>query len=371
MTTLPIAIDYSAAATHWPGVGRYGRELVRALVRREDCPDLVLFERGRGERLPEAALGLAGFDARVRRVRVSGRGAWLRFRARYFGRGVEAALGEVGLVHRAFVDRPAFGARCELAQVQPLFELPDFEGGRGQVHSGFHSELAKRDLIVVGSEAGRGEVVSKLALDGAQVAKVITGADHWLRDAQPLSASQLAATGPPRLLVLGAISKSRSPQAVLQAFEALAAEDPSPTLHFDGRASDAAPSFEAALAQSPFQSRITWNPHPVEAELPRLVSESAVLIHLSQSELSPITPLEALHFGTSVVATPLPAFAEVLSAESLPEHQDEISKCLEVALNSAFDDDSRAARRAVASPYTWDACAADHIALWQRLATRA
>ena len=45
-----VGIDYLQAVSHAPGVGRYAREMVRALVRQANCPDLRLFEWGRGGR---------------------------------------------------------------------------------------------------------------------------------------------------------------------------------------------------------------------------------------------------------------------------------------------------------------------------------
>ena len=45
-----VGIDYWTAPTHAPGVGRYVRELVRALARRPDAPELALLELGPGAR---------------------------------------------------------------------------------------------------------------------------------------------------------------------------------------------------------------------------------------------------------------------------------------------------------------------------------
>ena len=64
-----IGIDYLPALVHPPGVGRYVRELVRALVQLEDRPDLGLFEVGAGERIVDPrSLGLTIGDPRTQRV---------------------------------------------------------------------------------------------------------------------------------------------------------------------------------------------------------------------------------------------------------------------------------------------------------------
>jgi glycosyltransferase involved in cell wall biosynthesis len=372
-----IALDYTAAASHWPGVGRYGRELVRALVRRADCPELVLFEHGSGAALPAAALGLDVAPAgRVRRVRIPGRRRTLAWRSRLGLGGIARRLGRVDLVHRAF-PLEQLGAVRGCPEVMPLFELPAPDAGRD---AALARSLAPHARVVVGSAAGRLEVADRLGahgLDTTRLCDFITGADHWLRDADLLDTAELAAAGPPRFLVLGAIAHARRPLAILAAFEALAAPKPAaerPLLVFDGRPGDAAGEFAAALAASPVAEHVTWNPEPREAALPQLVASSAVLVHLSRGELSPITPLEALHFGGAAVLSALPSFTEALgSAAELVEPEVEadpgaLAAVMAAAMDSAFDPAARESRRALVARFTWDASAADHLALWAELA---
>ena len=105
-----IGLDYTAGPGHAPGVGRYVRELVRALVRLEG-PPLKLIEVGRAPVPMEGApLGLEGLGV-VRNVQ---RSRWRIPRRALFAQerfgdplGVLAARG-CRLVHR--VD-PALAAR--------------------------------------------------------------------------------------------------------------------------------------------------------------------------------------------------------------------------------------------------------------------
>lgn len=370
---LRIAFDYTAAASHWPGVGRYGRELVRALVRLEACPELVLFECGRPGSLPAAALGLDTEIARerVRRIVIPGRERMRAIKARWLRRGIERALGPVDLVHRAQLDRPpVFGLPCVL----PLFELPSDGSADSSRASGMAQKSAAFDSVehvVVGSAAGRQVVLDELGLDPAQVSAVRTGADHWLRDVA--AANGMRDRTPYTLVVLGALRHARRTLEILAGFEALHAQRQDVRLHFDGRPGDAADAFQAALAASPARAAVAWNPAPHEQALPDLVSTASVLVHLSQGELSPVTPLEALHFGTAIVTSDVPAFREALPADALISAQTErdphaLAAAIARALDSAADPDACRARRALAAPYTWAACAEDHIALWQQLA---
>ncbi|MFT5081963.1 MAG: glycosyltransferase involved in cell wall biosynthesis, partial [Planctomycetota bacterium] len=127
-------------------------------------------------------------------------------------------------------------------------------------------------------------------------------------------------------------------------------------------------------------SQVTWIQIPVEADFPQLVSSASVLVHLSEGELSPITPLEAITFGTAVVASDLPAFREVLTsipgAELLParplqaasQDPEQLAQAIERAIESAFHSESRAARIQAASAHTWCTNAKETLAIWQQLA---
>ena len=227
---LRIAFDYTAAASHWPGVGRYGRELVRALVRLDACPELVLFECGRPGPLPTAALGLDTDMARerVRRIVLPGRERVRTWKARWLRRGIERALGPVDLVHRAQLERPpVFGLPCVL----PLFELP--AGGPTVSFDALKH-------LVVGSAAGRQVVLNELGLDPARISAVRTGAGHWLRDVAPAQERDAEwaarAAAPHTLVVLGALRHARRTLDILAGFEALYATRQDVRLAFDGLA---------------------------------------------------------------------------------------------------------------------------------------
>jgi len=366
-----IAIDYTAAASHWPGVGRYGRELVRALVLRPDCPELVLFEHGGAQPLPIAALGLDAAPAGlVERVRLPGSRRLMKLRSAVGFGGLERRLGNVDLVHRAFIDMPPLRGLDYLA---PLLEFGLRDAKRD---AALARSLAPAKRVVVGSTAGRIEAVERLSPYGFEAFRArsfTTGADHWLRAAKPRTALENLAAGAPRFLVLGAVGSARRPLQILAGFEALVASlppDEAPVLHFDGRAGDAADAFKAALAASPARARVTWNPKPDEAALPELVAGSTTLVHLSRGELSPITALEALHFGVSVVASHLPAFEEALGDEVLvtPEAEvdaEALGAAMARGLRAGLDEEARRVRQGVVAGHTWDVCAADHIAIWR------
>jgi glycosyltransferase involved in cell wall biosynthesis len=235
------------------------------------------------------------------------------------------------------------------------------------------------DAILCGSRSGAAEAVASLDLSPERVHAVTTGADHWLRYARPRTADELKQAGPPRFLVLGAISTARSPLAILAGFEAHVKPRTStalrPQLIFSGRPGDAAPDFAAALQASPAADCIHWIQEPIESNLPGLVANSAALIHLSQGELAPITPLEALTFGAAVIATDLPAFREALgnspgvhlTTEASQNDPTHLASLFEQATESGWNDEHRTARQIQAAPHTWQTHAQETLELYLRL----
>jgi glycosyltransferase involved in cell wall biosynthesis len=353
--------------------------MVRAMVRLGGCPELRLLSWGRGKvELGADALGLAGPEVqgsgRRVKVRLPRRAAGLF--ERVTGRGGEALCGRLDLFHRMSAFEPPLGRKLSrrVRQVQPLLELPP-EGSREE--AALRDVLLAMDAVLCGSRAGAQQAISRLGLQAERVHAVTTGADHWLRLAAPRQALDLERAGPPKLLVLGAINANRQPLALLAAFEALIESEShgAAKLVFCGHPGDAAPKFRDALRSSPAVNSVTWIDSPKEADMPELVASCTALIHLSEGELSPITPLEALTYGASVVASDLPAFREVLDRApgAFPVAQDagrdpaELARAIAGAIESGLDSGARQARIDLAKAHTWKANAEQTLALWSAL----
>ncbi len=350
-----IALDHLPAVTHAPGVGRYARELARALAARKDCPELVLSEVGPGER--SQVHRLRGLDRCTRVSRVT-RERWLQLRQRLLGRGVEAALPAVDLFHRT---RPLLPALGPVPMTLPIADLP---APGSPAEDALRRAAQSAHGVVVFAERLRPVLADRLGLEEARVHWTPVGCEHFERERQTAPAPL---EGPPTILVLGAVREARRPEVALAALERLSRSLPEARLRLFGREGDCAHSFRERLARSPIRNAVEWHAGEVEDDLPGALATADVLLHLAEAESSPVTPLEALAAGAAVVAERLPAFEEALGSHALWTDPDpaEIATRLEAALSTSREQEARTARRAHAATFTWDRCAQATLAAWR------
>jgi len=361
---LRVGLDYQPAVTHWPGVGRYARELVRALVQLDACPELRLLELGGEARtIGEPALGLAGCRARVRRRRVR----LPRRLLTWSGVGADTLLGGVDLYQAVHPWGPRV---ARAARVLAVSELPA-EGTEAEAR--LRARLVGFDHLLVFSRHGARELERRVQVAPERVHVVPVGCDHWRR-ALPEPPPRAA---PAELLVLGALRRERAPERVLAAFERLHAEGAAGRLVLAGGRGDGAERFLDRLRTSPARGAVEWIERPREEELPARVARASALVHLSPGELSAVTPLEALSFGTPAVTLAGGAFEEILGdvavavdAERAAD-PDALAAAVARALETARSEQAAAERVALASRFTWLANARATVDVWRACLERA
>ena len=346
-----VGLDYWTASTHAPGVGRYVRELVRALARRADAPALALLEVGPGGRgVPASALGLEPMPrgwtrvaADVPRRALSGLGA--------LGLGADRLLGGVDLFHA--VD-DALPPLARAPRVLARSEPPP-PGARPTTPA----------ALVVFSEAARAPFGAAWGLAPELVHALPVGCDHWVREAGVRD----DLTGPARVVALGRSDAARGARVLFEACALLRAGGRELELVWCGRAGDQAEDVRARV-----DAGRLWREDPGEPELAARVAGADVLVHLAEREWTPVTPLEGLAAGAALVASRLDPFVEALGSQATwvdaPPRElgaRALADALERALADARDPAARAARRAHAAPYTWDRHASLTADLWARI----
>ncbi len=241
-----VGVDYLPATSHWPGAGRYARELVRALVGLEDRPELALFDVGRAKRgVDPRALGLPFGDRRVRCVTRAIPRRALPFLA---GVGLDAArmLGGVDVFHHVNANGPPVR---RARQVLAVAELPDRQSDAARM---LRERARRMDALVVFCADWRLRVAEDLGFDLARIHVTRVGCEHWRRALAELPAPD----APPRVLVLGATRDERRPLAVLRAFERLCERGIDARLAYAGRDGAAESLLAGAVAASKHGPRV-------------------------------------------------------------------------------------------------------------------
>lgn len=380
-----IGLDYLPALCHPGGIGRYLRELVRALVRLEDRPDLGLWEVGRAPRVvPPRALGLESGDPRVRRVQRAEPRPLARARCAVFRRGVDDELGGVDVFHHAFLTPRPLPVR----RAHPTCAVSELPAQGSAAWELLRERLARMQRVFVFSSDYRSRLIHDLRLAPEAVVHTPVGCEHWRRNLAELPARD----DPPRIVVLGAVRSARRPLLALRGFERLLERGVDARLEFlapwsRGQALDSgASALFTALRTSPARDKVAWDGNgsaparqgtdlqSFEQALPARLASAACLLHLATDAGTPVTPLEALALGVPVVASRLPAFVEALGDTSLlvddaalVREPDLLAGALAAAIESPRNDVHAARRALVAREFTWDRCARETLATWRTL----
>lgn len=363
-----IGFDYTAGPGHAPGVGRYVRELIRALVRlplEEDRTPraLRLVEFGRAPRPMEGSpLGLSGPEVtrQWHRVRLGLPRRFLGLADRWAGLTGAIAGRGCALFHRVPSER---NFRLRVPVSLAVAEFPP-EGSLADQALGLECAGARGVLVFSADAAGR--IASRYGVDPARVHQVPVGSEHWARDLGRAEGRRTSTD----ILVLGAVRRSRLPLDVLAAFEALVAVDAKVRLLIVGRPGDASEPFTSALDRSPARSMVRWIQNPTEGRMPKCVAGASALLHLTEDEASPVTPLEAARMGLPVVASRIPAFEEALGSGARlvrPGDAEGTARALQQAIEDSRSSAARQALREIAEPFTWRASAEAHLAAWQTM----
>lgn len=364
---MKVGIDHHPARTHGPGVGRYSRELVRALVRLDDAPELALADIGKAKRtIGEPALGLQGSDVkRTPKVSSSSMGRKMFATVR---RSADGFVGGCDLFHRMLPDWPPVAKAREVIAVSELFEPGSDRDNE------LRAVLERADAITFSDATGRA-LQERYGLPAERIHRTPVGCDHWLRDLPEDLDRWPAKKDPPQVLVLGAVHPRRRPERVLKAIEALRRERKTVHLLYVGQRTEQSDAFlRDGLGGSFARDQVLWNPNAGEGDLARLLATSSALIHLSEGEETAVTPLEGLAFGLPVLASRIPAFEEDLgtAARLLDPAEEEDPALFGEALKEALDSDdetARAARRAHAERYSWARTAQATVTVYRKLGT--
>jgi len=366
-----VGIDYRPALVNQEGIGRYVRELVRALVELDFGRNLGLFGYSLARRRYSLAeLGIEGSDAELLRLRLPSRSLpWILAR---LSKGVDDLVGGAHVYHHTQYQR--LDVR-EAKEVVTIFDTIYAKPGSGyldeEVAQGMSErarELCQRArLVLVPSEFVAAEVVLSFGVAPAKVAITHLGCDHAVRG---LSAAPVPTADPPYVLTVTRVDARKNHLRMLSAFERLVADGLPHRWLVVGPPGHGAELFARALQDSPARARVEWRQSVGDEELPALYAGAALFFFASLSEGFGLPPLEAMACGAPVLASAVTSMPEILGeGAELVEPTD--VDALHEAAHALLTDRDRARELCLrgkqhARRYSWRECAKQTLAAYQR-----
>lgn len=364
-----VALDYRPALTNREGIGRYTRELVRALVALGHGPELGLFGWTLApSRASRAELGIAGGGPHFTRLRFPSR--WFPPLARLTRRGVEDFCGGAQLWHHTQPSLLPVRTAREVATIFDCIYTRDngflSREAAASMSASARRQIERSRLVLAPSDFVKQELVRTFGLDPARVAVTLLGCDHALRAAQPAHASSAAET----LLTVARVDRRKNHVRMLRAFEIVARARPAARWIVAGPAGHGAEDFETALASSPARAAVEWLRYVPEEQLDALHARAALFWFTSLDEGFGLPPLEAMARGIPTISSTRGSLPEVLGDGALllePEDEAALAReTLELLADPRRAQELAERGRARAGELTWRACAEQTWSAYER-----
>lgn len=378
--TLSVGFDATAAVRQSAGIGRYTRELLAALARRDDDIRFRLFSWARGAEGP----GLPALDSRFshRPLPLSDRVmnvVWHRLRIPL---PVQVFTGMVDLYHSPDFTMPPAPHTPTIVTVHDLAFLVTPETAyptlRAYLERTVPASARRASHIIAVSEATRQDVIRLLGIPPDRVTTIMEGVGHQFRPPVDRPAAQDAlrrhGVSRPYLLSVGTLEPRKNYPRLLEAYALLRGQGVTEHLVIAGRRGWL---FEPALERL---DALGLRPHvsiiePGDQDLIALYGMARVFVYASLYEGFGIPPLEAMACGTAVACSATSSLPEVTGDAALyfdPCDVDDIAGTIGRLLR---DGELRGRLRerglARAAELTWDRTAGETVRLYRDIANAA
>jgi glycosyltransferase involved in cell wall biosynthesis len=365
-----IVIDVTAAVRQGAGIGRYARELTRAILQAFPEHHYTLFYAG-PVRFPLTWAQAPGLRLRAAPLPEKGM-VWLWHRLS-LPIPLELFTGVADLIYSPdFLLPPTLPGRRTLLTVHDLsFEvMPETLPAPlvAYLRRNVPRAVRRATHILADSEATRQDLIRLWGVPAEKITVLYSGVEPRFRPVQdPALHARVRARyglGPwPFILTVGTVQPRKNYPRLIEAFAALVREGIFPEGHLVivGEKGWQAEGTLEAIRRSGMAERIHWLGFVDDADLPALYSAAAVFALVSRYEGFGLPALEAMACGTPVVASRVSSLPEVVGEAGVlvdPESVADIARGLRAALE---DPERRAALREAglerARRFTWEAAA--------------
>ena len=376
-----IGIDYTSAVHQTAGIGRYTREMVKALAQcsagQVSPPQYRLFVAEAGRCAPPPDLG-PNFSWHPTRIteRWLGR-LWYRL---HLPLPIERWTGPLDLFHAAdFVLRPTRPGTRTLLTVHDLSFVrePDsvMPGMSRHLNRWVRQSVAQADHVIAVSKATAQDLIELYRTPPEKISVLYHGVTPEFRPnddpAQRAAIRDKYNLGrQPFILSVGTIQPRKNYQRLIQAFAQVKAEA---DLVIAGGPGWHADDIYNEVTRQQLTDRVHFLGFVPDADLPLLYSAAALFVYPSLYEGFGLPALEAMACGTPVVAANRSALPEVVGSAGLlvdPFDVEAIAAAIDTVLHdSRLHQSLVQAGLAQAAQFSWTKMAGELVQIYQKLLT--
>ena len=371
-----IGIDYTAAVRQGAGIGRYTRELVRALAKLDQSHDYVLFAAAGGQR-PEDASWPPNFQ--IRSVPLSDRALAILWHRLQLPLWVELVTGPVDIFHSPdFVLPPVRGAKT-LVTVHDLsfIRYPQCADAnlRAYLNKVVPRSVHRADLVLADSQSTKDDLVELLGVEARRIEVVYPGVEERFRpieDQALLEKVRERYDLPPRFILgLGTLQPRKNFSRLIEAYSLLVARHPSLRLVIAGGKGWLYEEIFATVEQLGLEDKVIFPGFVADEHLPALYNLADLFVFPSLYEGFGLPPLEALACGAPVITSDASSLPEVVGEAGLMVEATD-AEALAEAMNRVLEDNTLRERIIAkgmkqAKKFTWEKAAAKLLSLYEAL----
>ncbi len=393
-----IGFDYTSAVTQSAGIGRYTRELVRALFALPSphtyslfyaSSDIRISELGiwnSASRMPHSAFG-------IRRIPIHDKWlmrVWHRLRLPF---PVELVTGRIDLFHSPdFTLPPTLPSVPTLLTVHDLSFIRDPESAwpslRAFLNQAVPRSVKRATHVLADSSATKNDLIELFGTPAEKITVLYSGVDARftpIRDRAVLDQVCAKYSIPqPFILSVGTLQPRKNYGRLIQAFARIINEphpSPSPRSAQDAQrdrhlviAGGQGWMFDDIIGQVKtlgLERRVRFPGFVDDADLPALYSAAELFVYVSLYEGFGLPLLEAMACGTPVIGSNVSSLPEVIGDVGLqvdPRDVDAMAKAMKTMLSQPVLRDRSIGQGAERSKiFTWEKAARELLAIYDRL----
>lgn len=373
-----IGIDFTSAVQQQAGIGRYTRELVRALANLDDTNQYLLFQASRGAKEPA---GSWPENFRVRSIPVTDRWLTIFWQRLRLPVPVELCTGPVDIFHSPdFVLPPVWRARSVLT-IHDLSFLTTPETSdpnlREYLTRAVPRAVARADHILADSMSTRNDLATYLNTDPERITVVYPGVDPRFRPLRDRTIADVCARydlQQPFILSVGTLQPRKNYAVLIEActrLDDLGLETPDLRLVIAGGKGWLYEEIFETVERLGVGDRVRFLGFVADEDLPALYNAAEVFAMPSLYEGFGLPVLEALACGTPVVTSNVSSLPEVAGDAALLVSPHDVAGLSQALYQALTDQELRTTLRErgliQARQFTWQRAAETVLGIYHQL----